>query len=194
MRTLSNKVNASIGRQLSSATRQSSFMADSDSTSIASYESGDVNHSDDSSQLLNVTSKDNTALRYEKLDPDASHIHLLTLAPSCDKRSDIHCHLEQVPFGDKAENRPTYEALSYTWGDPEERRVTYVDSDSVLITRNLDIALRYIRNPSESRVLWIDALCIDQSNLEEKAQQVEMMKDIYKEAFQVLVQHMAWRV
>ncbi|KAI4159509.1 MAG: hypothetical protein LQ342_006510 [Letrouitia transgressa] len=187
MRRLFNRVNASIGRQLPSVNQQSSFIADHDNASIASYESGDQISWDDGSQLLNVTSKDNRALRYNALNSDASHIRLLSLAPSFDKKSAIHCHLEHVPFGEKSENRHTYEALSYTWGDPADRRVIFVDGDSVPITRNLDIALRYIRNPSEPRVLWIDALCIDQNNLEEKAQQVGMMKDIYREASQVLV-------
>ncbi|KAL9039854.1 MAG: hypothetical protein Q9214_004707 [Letrouitia sp. 1 TL-2023] len=179
MRTLFNRVNAGIGRQLSSATRQSSVMVDHDNASIASYESGDESSWGVSNQLSSVTSKDNRAVRYDALDSGASHIRLLTLAPSFDKKSDIHCHLEHVPFGDKAENRPTYEALSYTWGDPADKRLIIVDDDSVPITRNLDIALRYVRNPSKPRILWIDALCIDQSNLEEKAQQVGMMKDIY---------------
>ncbi|KAI4211009.1 MAG: hypothetical protein LQ351_006129 [Letrouitia transgressa] len=187
MHSLFTKVNASIGRHFSSVTQQGSLMTDDDNASIASYESGDEKPCDDGYQSLNVNPKDSTAPCYNPLKSDASQIRLLTLAPSFDKRSDIHCHLEHVYFGDKAANQPIYEALSYTWGNKADKRVIFVNDDPTPITRNLDIALRYIRNSSESRILWIDALCIDQSNLEEKAQQVEMMKDIYRDASQVLV-------
>ena len=49
-----------------------------------------------------------------------------------------------------------------------------------LVTPNLDFALRHIRLPTEIRVLWVDALCIDQANTIEKGHQISLMRDIYQ--------------
>jgi Heterokaryon incompatibility protein (HET) len=47
------------------------------------------------------------------------------------------------------------------------------------VTANLEVALRHLRHKSVERILWIDAICIDQSNIEERNQQVPLMKAIY---------------
>lgn len=64
---------------------------------------------------------------------------------------------------------PEYEALSYVWGptSPAERMV--LDGKEINITPNLASALRQLRWPSSKRLLWVDALCINQGDLEEKA-------------------------
>ncbi|KAL8687043.1 MAG: hypothetical protein Q9218_006675 [Villophora microphyllina] len=156
-------------------------------TSVTDYESGDEYPWDTDYQSLDTTLRNDTVFHYEKLGHATSQIRTLTLAPASDKRSDIHCRLETASFGYGTGNQAVYEALSYTWGDPTQKRVIYVDGRPLLVTRNLDIALRYLRKPFEPRVLWVDAVCIDQCNLQEKAQQVMMMKDIYREASCVLV-------
>ncbi|KAG6362382.1 hypothetical protein INS49_010612 [Diaporthe citri] len=103
---------------------------------------------------------------------------------------------------------PEYEALSYAWGseaDPARVRVRSrshkpgSDSYYLSITRNLDDALRALRNyhlaaedpesavaSNLSRVLWIDAICIDQANAAEKGPQVAMMGSIYQSASRVV--------
>lgn len=103
---------------------------------------------------------------------------------------------------------PKYEALSYAWGseaNPSRVRVRSPrhknDSHSyyLSITRNLHDALCALRkyhldaeNPesdvvsSLSRVLWVDAICIDQANAAEKGPQVAMMGDIYRSASRVI--------
>ena len=55
------------------------------------------------------------------------------------------------------------------------------------ITKNLSNALVSLRRPYESRLLWVDALCINQDDVEERSQQVSIMGRIYKEARMVLV-------
>ncbi|KAF1363555.1 HET-domain-containing protein [Lizonia empirigonia] len=86
-----------------------------------------------------------------------------------------------------------FEALSYTWGDDAETtpiRIVDVDagkSGSLVVRPNLAAALRYLRYPDRERTLWIDALCIDQSNLEERGEQVKRMDQIYRLAKQVNV-------
>jgi hypothetical protein len=53
------------------------------------------------------------------------------------------------------------------------------------VTTNLEAALRYLRHEFMVRILWIDAICIDQSNIEERNHQVPLMKTIYSNATSV---------
>lgn len=84
-----------------------------------------------------------------------------------------------------------YEALSYTWGDPVFSEQIYVGVDpaspSMPITQNLYNALQHLRKSDESRILWIDALCINQSNAEEKGHQVAHMGQVFSNAEVVTV-------
>lgn len=88
-----------------------------------------------------------------------------------------------------------YEALSYTWrsSDPEEDAIVENRSEehptisSLRLGGNLACAMRHLRYTHEARTLWIDAICIDQSNLEEREKQVARMSSIYKNASRVVV-------
>jgi hypothetical protein len=55
------------------------------------------------------------------------------------------------------------------------------------VTTNLYAALLHLRNSSLERIIWIDAICIDQKNDEERAQQIQLMAKIYSQASRVLV-------
>ncbi|QDS74145.1 hypothetical protein FKW77_001233 [Venturia effusa] len=84
---------------------------------------------------------------------------------------------------------PEYEALSYTWGtgdSPSPVEVLSPHSGQLPITKNLDIAMRHLRYPDRPRTLWIDAICIDQANSDEKGSQVAIMGDIYRLANRVV--------
>jgi hypothetical protein len=80
-----------------------------------------------------------------------------------------------------------YEALSYTWGDPTSRSPVYVNGIEVWVTRNLERAFRTLRYGDRTRVLWIDALCINQHDIAERSRQVQEMGDIYSFADGVLI-------
>ncbi|KAF1978376.1 heterokaryon incompatibility, partial [Bimuria novae-zelandiae CBS 107.79] len=83
-----------------------------------------------------------------------------------------------------------YVALSYTWGDPKETREIVVNGKSVQVTVNLEAALRALRDKAPVKAglkLWIDALCINQDDNDEKGVQVKRMADIYRQAFDVVV-------
>jgi hypothetical protein len=93
-----------------------------------------------------------------------------------------------------------FEALSYEWGDVEgHQSVVYVVPDrsadhvgpetttALLINERLASALRYLRLSTVARSLWIDQLCIDQSNPIEKGHQVLLMADVYRLATRVVV-------
>ncbi|KAF2459195.1 heterokaryon incompatibility, partial [Lineolata rhizophorae] len=90
-------------------------------------------------------------------------------------------------------NCPKYQAVSYTWDryDGDFGRVEKVfcgpDRDVVPVTRNCLAALQYLRRQYETRTLWLDMLCIDQSNADERNHQVSLMKEIYFNASEVLI-------
>jgi len=72
-----------------------------------------------------------------------------------------------------------YETLSYTWGSPKRTDSIVCNGKSLGITRNLAVGLPYLRYGSRPRRLWIDAICIDQSNVRERTKQVQLMRDIF---------------
>jgi hypothetical protein len=119
--------------------------------------------------------------RYDPLpiDSDTPVIRLVTLLPGYDLS--IKCTLTQVSLLD----RPCYEALSYCWGDASKRKTIVCNEKTLSITESLYNALRRMQN--EHSVLWIDAICIDQSSNAEKNQQVPLMKKIYEAASLVLI-------
>lgn len=86
---------------------------------------------------------------------------------------------------------PDYEALSYAWGSMADPNFIYIqeaEGESALaITQNLAEALHYLRYEDRSRVLWIDAICVDQSDIKERGHQVLRMADIYSLASRVLI-------
>ncbi|KAI6086388.1 HET-domain-containing protein [Hypoxylon rubiginosum] len=91
------------------------------------------------------------------------------------------------------DNVPEYEALSYVWGSEDDSESVWVRDDEGQgqrfhhrVTKNLAIALRHLRNYNSPRVMWIDALCIDQSNRTEKSHQVKKMHAIYEKAKRVV--------
>lgn len=84
---------------------------------------------------------------------------------------------------------PVYHAVSYCWGDVTDivTDKCRCDGRDYKLTRSLHGALRRIRSPTEDIRLWADAICIDQSNDRERAQQVALMKDIFSRAGRVYV-------
>lgn len=82
-----------------------------------------------------------------------------------------------------------YEAVSYVWDKDQTPYSVYVGKEKaavVSVTRNLAVALFNLRYPDRPRRLWIDALCIDQSNDVEKGPQVAQMGTIYSFAAHVI--------
>ena len=76
-------------------------------------------------------------------------------------------------------------------GDSAEKRPVYIDGQKLEIMPSLDSALRcrrYERGDDRgSRVLWADAVCVNQEDLEERGIQISMMREIYQRARRVLV-------
>jgi len=137
---------------------------------------------------------------------DHGNIRLLRLIPHQDKLAPIHCHLFEYPLGSLGhQTAHLYEALSYAWGSGTDPLPLYIqgplpplptgrvrgtgieDNRCLNITRNLHAALTHIRDPYFDRVLWVDAVCINQQDNAEKGRQVQSMAKIYASASRVIV-------
>ena len=125
--------------------------------------------------------------QYSPLNESLQEIRVLTLHPG-DFSADIQISIHK--FALIPERPPTYEALSYVWGTTDNQsdiKIGPSGNDRIAITRNLAVALPYLRHKNEIRTLWIDALCINQQDLRERSSQVKMMGDIYQLADRVIV-------
>lgn len=120
------------------------------------------------------------ALYYSRLQ-SADEIRLLYLHPrSADKK--ITFNLKHA----KLSEMPQYEALSYTWGSPGGDYMMTLD-DSIIRTReNLWLALGHLQLANKPRVLWVDAICINQQDTKERNHQVTQMGQIYQQANRVI--------
>ena len=115
----------------------------------------------------------------DTLAPD--HIRLLYIEPGVD--SPIRCRLLTTSL----ETTPPYEALSYNWGPLTQNCVITCDGRPSVVTQNLYDAILHLRRPDLERLYWIDMLCIDQSNHEERSDQVGIMRHIFSKAVRVIV-------
>ena len=121
---------------------------------------------------------------YQSLARSKREIRLLELFPRSHKLSKIRptCRV----FTRSLDDNPPFLALSYVWGDANDTRVILVNRQPFKVTRNLYDALMSIAEDDDSIIVWIDAICINQSDDEEKGWQVGMMGDIYEQASSVL--------
>ena len=109
-------------------------------------------------------------------------IRLLILEPSPTPNAELHCHLVH----ERLSATPAYAAISYTWGAPLFPKVLYLPEGSLRITDNLHAALTAFRDKRQRRALWVDGVCIDQSDPHDKSRQVALMSEIYRKAQKVL--------
>ncbi|KAM0422599.1 hypothetical protein ACHAPD_001053 [Fusarium lateritium] len=101
-------------------------------------------------------------------------------------QSPLRCNLFQA-YLDEEESIIPYEALSYVWGTQSTPSEITVDGKAMSITTSLHDALHHLRQQDQDRILWVDALCIDQSNIKERSHQVNHMGEIYRKADNVIV-------
>ncbi|KAI4213183.1 MAG: hypothetical protein LQ351_004129 [Letrouitia transgressa] len=124
----------------------------------------------------------NRAQIYHSLHETRHEIRLLHISPGQRATESIKCHLSTASLDDG----PVYEALSYVWGDPRRRKSINLCGQSFRVRKNLWSALKAIRLSDTSRTLWIDAICINQDDKEERSQQVKLMGEVYRGAEKVI--------
>ncbi|KAM3065331.1 hypothetical protein ACMFMF_011268 [Clarireedia jacksonii] len=120
--------------------------------------------------------------------PSPDHIRLLKLQPD-NENADIKCEL----IATELRLAQAYEALSYTWGEPLNYQAIHVtvpgslESKEFSVTPNCYSALSRLRYKDRRRIIWIDALCINQSDIIERNHQVTLMSKIYSQATNVVI-------
>ncbi|KAH5730829.1 hypothetical protein HBI17_219230 [Parastagonospora nodorum] len=128
-------------------------------------------------ELCNASSRLSHAYNDLRLTTGTS-IRLILLQPG-DFQDPLSCIIATVdPY------RENYDAISYTWAtesghDRKTGRIHCPDG-AIAITENCEAALRTLRLPIAPRQLWVDAICINQSNVDERNHQVELMEQIYR--------------
>ncbi|KAI9739961.1 MAG: hypothetical protein M1818_005017 [Claussenomyces sp. TS43310] len=108
-------------------------------------------------------------------------IRLLHIEPGISAQ--IKCRVSTVPL----DSSLAYDALSYTWGGQELSHEITVSGQTCSVTLNLHDALQHLRYEDVERRIWIDAICINQYDDNERACQVRIMADIFRCARQVVM-------
>ena len=116
------------------------------------------------------------ALEYEPLDVDSYEIRMLTILPGS-PGSIVRCTMQRTNLISPIK----YAALSYCWGDATITTDILVNGIEIQVTVNLADALQHLRKLGVGR-LWVDALCINQTDKQEKGLQIRNMKHIYSKA------------
>ncbi|RMJ04946.1 hypothetical protein CDV36_014380 [Fusarium kuroshium] len=119
---------------------------------------------------------------YEPLDELRREVRLAKLLPK-GTGPEICISLTKALLNDDLE----FTALSYTWGDADDTLPITVNGCPFQATRNLVAALRQLQEDDKTVTLWIDAICIQQSNNAEKSWQIQLMKDIFEKATTTMV-------
>jgi len=125
---------------------------------------------------INTTPYDSNTLQ-----SDNEEIRVLQLQPG-NWADPITCCLRVVSLNDPSQK---YEALSYVWGTKTNETEIIIDDHRTLITNNLFKALRRLRRAKDIRQLWIDTICINQSDNNEKSTQVKLMAKIYERSVKI---------
>jgi hypothetical protein len=112
---------------------------------------------------------------YGPLQPQ--EIRLLKFLPTGPDDDEIRCCLAVHPFN----QAPPYVALSYVWGNPKVTYLITLEKSQFQVRSNLKAALKRLRDWDSKENYWIDALCINQSNLDERNDQVRLMGKIYSQ-------------
>ncbi|KAK0639054.1 heterokaryon incompatibility protein-domain-containing protein [Cercophora newfieldiana] len=122
--------------------------------------------------------------RYTSFPAEFSRpFRLLRLLPG-NRDETLECQLFEASLDEQAEN---YEALSYVWGDASNRVSIRVNGVPFRISKNLRDALLDLRHATNTRVVWADAICINQNDSAERDSQVASMRAIYQNASQTVV-------
>ncbi|KAI0890186.1 heterokaryon incompatibility protein-domain-containing protein [Annulohypoxylon maeteangense] len=103
-----------------------------------------------------------------------NEIRILKILPG-DASTPIKCELRVASLSKVSD----FETVSYVWGDFTNLVDIELSGRKVGVTKNLHTLLHRLRLTSNARSVWIDQLCIDQKNKEEKSSQVRLMRQIY---------------
>lgn len=135
-------------------------------------------------QPIALSNSFTTAQLYQTLPLDRESRHIRILDLYRDKRSTIGSsltgHLRRVSL----KTCPAFNALSYVWGTPDlsdgSIQHTIMCNDcAVPITRNCHLALSALQRVHGNISIWVDSICINQNDRQEKEVQIPLMEEIY---------------
>ena len=129
--------------------------------------------------------------KYRPLETSET-IRVIVLQPARNHNEPLDCniiHQDRREILLDIRDEQHFEAVSYTWGNPELSCKIVCDEKSAFlnITHNVDSFLRHFRAESSVRYLWVDAICLNQVDNDEKSIQVSLMGDIYRQARRILL-------
>ncbi|KAI1267161.1 heterokaryon incompatibility protein-domain-containing protein [Xylariaceae sp. FL1019] len=116
-----------------------------------------------------------------------NEVRLLRIVPGIER---VECVLHQTQLTKDDEFYDSYEyfALSYVWGDTKEKCEIFIGGTSFWITKNLFVAMIHLRERYEpEQYYWMDAICLNQDDIEEKSTQIPRMMEIYHAASRVII-------
>ncbi|KAF2479245.1 heterokaryon incompatibility protein-domain-containing protein [Neohortaea acidophila] len=114
---------------------------------------------------------------YHPLDERRQEIRLLIVKAGSGS-DPLQCEL-QHRFLEAEQEAPSYETISYCWGDASSRAEIFLDGVATMVPVNAKLAVLRMRRPNCDRTLWIDSICINQEDQVERAQQIKLMARIY---------------
>lgn len=114
--------------------------------------------------------------------PGHRDIRLLKLHPGF-WEDNIRCELDVISL----DEQPQYEALSHAWGSNENTEPISLDGKTFLTSITLESAFRRLRAEKRPRILWVDWICINQDDADERRVQVSLMRDIYTNCQRVFI-------
>lgn len=124
---------------------------------------------------------DSRVYQYRFLPP--GQIRILRLHPAEVTSHNLTCDIFHLPLSDNV----NYTALSYVWGNVDETAIIRVGDEFLFIGMNLYSALVNLRRRDRTVWLWVDAVCINQYDVQERNHQVENMRHIYEFATETVV-------
>ncbi|CZT21966.1 uncharacterized protein RCC_07834 [Ramularia collo-cygni] len=123
-----------------------------------------------------------TTYQYTPLNERNREFRLLRLLPlPKSAQVPLQCQILHVSLN-RHEKIEAYEAISYYWGDPTPNSTINIQGTRLNLPKSSERALRRLALPNTERLLYLDAVCINQSDLSERATQVQLMGDIYRNA------------
>jgi hypothetical protein len=117
--------------------------------------------------------------RYKPLNLDQRGIRLLQITNYLPDTRSFMGKLVVVSI----DRSPPYEALSHVW-DTRVKAIAVIDGCNLQVQSRILQALWAFRSRSRNSLFWIDSVCINQEDLEEKSYQICLMRDIYTRATQ----------
>ncbi|KAI1335731.1 heterokaryon incompatibility protein-domain-containing protein [Xylariaceae sp. FL0016] len=119
---------------------------------------------------------------YDRSLTTGMEIRLLKVFPR-DSGEEVYCEIVYHLLPKMVD----YHAISYTWGDTTEKTTMAVNGKAMVVPRKVAEMLRALRHDWKPVLLWIDFVCINQNDNDEKSHEIQLMRHVYHRAMSVIV-------